>query len=327
MEIANTYGDYTRELTEKIQNGSNLSYRKESKQNFTADIFKRPSDFKEFSASYFHQVYYLMYRLFLTSLRNKSLVITRLIIHLFFGLALGIVYQNVGNNASMTRNNYHFLLLSITVLLYTAYHSHYVTFPLEFPIVKREHFNGWYSSNAYYSSLMIFDAPIIFVCVTIFTTITYLMTDQLLEINRFLILLGIFLMTSYVSQALAVMLTSVLKLEFSLVFGTYFLLPVFVFSNFAVFARDTHPILKNVFELNFFNMAFKGAVTSALGLNRTKLPCNEVYCHFTDPKKFMNYYDCDVDLMQTFHLLLAYYAICQMAAFILIGYRLKYRLT
>ena len=62
---------------------------------------------------------------------------------------------------------------------------------------------------------MIFDVPIILVCVTIFITIAYWMTGQLLEINRYLILLGLYLMTSYVAQALAVMLTSVLNVEVS----------------------------------------------------------------------------------------------------------------
>ena len=101
----------------------------------------------------------------------------------------------------------------IMLILNSNFYVHLV--PLEFPIVKREHFNGWYSSNAYYSSLMIFDVPIILVCVTIFITIAYWMTGQLLEINRYLILLGLYLMTSYVAQALAVMLTSVLNVEVS----------------------------------------------------------------------------------------------------------------
>jgi ABC-type multidrug transport system ATPase subunit len=128
MEIANNdYGDHSHLLIDKIQNGSNLNYRKESEQNFTADIFKKSSDFKEFSSSYFSQVYYLMYRLFLTSIRNKSLLTMRFIVHIFFGFAMGTVYQHVGNNGSMVRDNYNYLLISITSVLYTSYHSHYVT--------------------------------------------------------------------------------------------------------------------------------------------------------------------------------------------------------
>ena len=141
MEIANTeYGDHIHLLIEQIQNGSNLNYRNESEQNFTEDIFKKSSDFKEYSSSYFDQVYYLIYRLFLTSIRNKSLLLMRLIIHLVFGLTLGVVYQNVGNNASMARNNYNFFLLSITIVLYTGYHSHYVTCKSYFKIFNNVDF-------------------------------------------------------------------------------------------------------------------------------------------------------------------------------------------
>jgi hypothetical protein len=85
--------------------------------------------------------------------------------------------------------------------------------PLEFPIIKREHFNGWYTATAYHSSLIISDAPIVFLSVTIFVTILYLTTGQLLEINRYLILLSFFLIFSYASQALAIMNTSLLNAQ------------------------------------------------------------------------------------------------------------------
>ena len=74
-------------------------------------------------------------------------------------------------------------------------------------------------------------------------------------------------------------------------------------------------------------MAIKGAVNSVLGLNRTKLECDEIYCHFTDPKKFLRDYECEADLMDIFYLLLTYFVICQTASFILIAYRLKYSHT
>lgn len=155
-------------------------------------------------------------------------------------------------------------------------------------------------------------------------------------------------MVSYVAQALGIMFTSFLDfkvssknvklfffvfcflifisfLQFSMMIGTFLLLPFFLYTNSSVFPSHTHAMLRPLFELNFFNEAVKANVNSALGLNRTKLPCEEIYCHFADPKKFLSYYELEVDLMQVFYLLLTYYLVCQTAAFILIGVRLKYR--
>lgn len=104
-------------------------------------------------------------------------------------------------------------------------------------------------------------------------------------------------------------------------------MPFFMFSTFSSYARDTHPLLASLFNVNFLNMAFKGAVNSVLGLNRTKLDCDEIYCHFSDPKKILKDFEAEVDLMQVFYVIFSYYLVCQFASFMLISYRLKYRLS
>lgn len=98
-----------------------------------------------------------------------------------------------------------------------------------------------------------------------------------------------------------------------------------MFSTFTIYARDTHPALGALFKLNFLNMAYKGAVNSVLGLNRTKLECDKIYCHFSDPKKVLRNFEAEVDMMDVFYTILAYYIACQLGSFILISYRLKYR--
>lgn len=104
-------------------------------------------------------------------------------------------------------------------------------------------------------------------------------------------------------------------------------MPFFLFSTFSAYARDIHPALATLFNINFLNMAFKGAVNSVLGLNRTKLDCDQIYCHFSDPKKFLRDFEAEVDLMQVFYTILIYYVVCQFGSFMLISYRLKYRHT
>ncbi|XP_070495021.1 ATP-binding cassette subfamily G member 4-like [Chironomus tepperi] len=325
MEIANNeYGDHSQLLIEQSQNGSNLDYAKDNDKNYTIDIFKKPSDYEDHSVSFFIQVYYLMMRIFLRTFRNRSSLYSRFGTHILTGLVLGYVYNEVGNDASHSINNIRFNAGSVSLIYFTSFHSQYITFPLEFPIIKREHFNGWYSSIAYYTSFILADVPIIFFCVTIYTLIVFIMSDQPLEIHRYLLYLSFYLIFAYDAQALAIMVTSLYGELLAVIFAQLSLLPFYSLSTISLLTRDTHPFFKPFFDINFFNVAISGATTSVLGMNRTKLRCDEIYCHFVDPQKLLRDFECDIDIMHAFYILFAYFVICHVGAFVLIRYKLKF---
>lgn len=128
MEIANNeYGDHSQVLIDKIQNGSNLDYAKNHDQNYAADIFKKPSDFKESSESYFIQVYYLIMRIVLNTYRDKTNFFMRFGACILLGLLWGIVYQKVGDNAAYSISNFRFITGSVSVVFFISYNSHYYT--------------------------------------------------------------------------------------------------------------------------------------------------------------------------------------------------------
>ena len=103
--------------------------------------------------------------------------------------------------------------------------------PTEFPIIKREHFNGWYSAIAYYTSLILADFSIILLNVSIYTAIVYLLTDQPRELHRYLLYFGFHLIFAYDAQTLAIMVTSLFK-----GLASYNLLLIFIyFFNFIFF--------------------------------------------------------------------------------------------
>ncbi|XP_070495086.1 ATP-binding cassette sub-family G member 1-like isoform X2 [Chironomus tepperi] len=128
MEIANNeYGDHSQLLVEKIQNGSNLDYAKDHEKDCMIDIFKKPSDFKDHSVSFFLQVYYLMMRIFLSTIRNRSSFYLRFGAHISAGLVIGYIYDGVGNDAHYSIDNIRFIAGSMTIIFFTSFHSHYIT--------------------------------------------------------------------------------------------------------------------------------------------------------------------------------------------------------
>ncbi|CAG9797172.1 unnamed protein product [Chironomus riparius] len=326
MEIAsNEYGDHSQVLVDKIQNGSNFDYATEHDQDHTIDIFKKPSDFVDYSSSYFQQVYYLMVRILLSRFRNKSSLCIRFSSLIVMGIIFGLVYQRVGNNASYSIDNIHFIAGSLCIVYFTSFHSLYITFPTEFPIIKREHFNGWYSAIAYYSSFILSDFPLILLNVTIYCIIVYLLTDQPRELHRFLLFFGNHLVFAYDAQTMAIMVTGLFSGMVAVCLSQLSIFPFYVISTVGVYARDTHPIFTSFFRVNFFNVAIAGSTTSVLGMNRTKLRCDELYCHFNDPKKILHDFECDIDLLYAFKVLFAYLVVCHIGAFVFIRYKLKYK--
>lgn len=104
-------------------------------------------------------------------------------------------------------------------------HLFHYAVPLEHKTIKREHFNRliiggalmaiwqlsafyrfltfyrWYSSTPYYLSLVLSDFPVVLISSTLFTIISYMMTNQPLEMFRFMNFILISAMSSFSAQA------------------------------------------------------------------------------------------------------------------------------
>ena len=72
--------------------------------------------------------------------------------------------------------------------------------PLDYSIIKREHFNRHYSSLAYYIAFNLADAPLLIICSIIYNIISYLLTGQPLEEKRILMLIAIGIVTCFAAQ-------------------------------------------------------------------------------------------------------------------------------
>lgn len=91
--------------------------------------------------------------------------------------------------------------------------------PLEFPILKRERFNRWYSSSAYFTALNVGDFPVTFFCSFFYVSITYFMTNQPRELQRFLNFASVSLALSYASQGIGLVGSAFLDVKVIWLFG------------------------------------------------------------------------------------------------------------
>jgi hypothetical protein len=102
-------------------------------------------------------------------------------------------------------------------------------------------------------------------------------------------------------------------------------MPCFLFSAIMILTKHTHPVFQIFFETNFLDNALKGVVNSVLGFDRAKIPCDEIFCHFGNPKKVIRDFGVSVDMTKAFCVIFSYIVVFQIVSFVLIRFRLKNR--
>jgi ATP-binding cassette subfamily G (WHITE) protein 1 len=123
LEIANDdYGLQNHRLTEKIQNGSNNDYRKNS-TTLQDKLQIRVAPSSENSSTFFLQFTQLLKRSLLNTRRNTSFVCIRLMLHILSGISTGALYFGIGNEAEQIINNFKCIFFIVSLISYASFYS------------------------------------------------------------------------------------------------------------------------------------------------------------------------------------------------------------
>lgn len=198
------------------------------------------------------------------------------------------------------------------------------TVPLNLPIIRREHFNRWYSTTAYYLALTISDIPLIISTNLIYIVITYFMTNQPLELYRFCAYYLVLVLLSVAAQGLGLIAGSLMNVKFTLILGSFFICPFVLFSNFFIHVKDTAPVWHWIFETSFIKHALEGSMQAIFGFSRDKMDCDVGYCHYRWPSKFMDSVGITDSYSNVVFKLVTFAFIFRIIAFIIIWLRLKH---
>jgi hypothetical protein len=203
------YGEQTQLLVDKIENGMNEIYRTAA----TATVNKDDCLELAYSPSNASQFYILLARNFIISIRDRKFIILRIFMHIAVGLLLGTLYYDIGRDAEHILDNFRLLFVTMCFLTYTAYYSLMVVFPINFPWIKRETFNRWYSPTKWFMAMIISDIPMIIFTNLIFIVPVYYLTSQPFELFRFNAFVLILMLTSFTSQAFGLIAGSFVGLK------------------------------------------------------------------------------------------------------------------
>lgn len=202
------YGEKTQILVDKIENGINEMYRSATTSTNREDCLELA-----YSPSNASQFFNLLARNFITSIRDSKFITLRLFMHIAVGLLLGTLYYDIGRDADHILDNFRLLFVAMSFLTYTGYYSLMVVFPINFPWIKRETFNRWYSPTKWFMAMIISDIPIVLIANFLFIIPVYYLSSQPLELFRFNAFTLILLLTSFTSQAFGLIAGSFVGLK------------------------------------------------------------------------------------------------------------------
>ncbi|XP_033212434.1 ATP-binding cassette sub-family G member 4-like isoform X2 [Belonocnema kinseyi] len=352
LEICNgDYGDHVEKLIKAIENGKNNHWRSPANDDFSKmkaiidanlmtpvrapnlpppkELVQRRMKGKNYAlhaTGFWTQLYVLLKRNAIKLSRDRVLTYMRISMHFWIAILVGTLNFKIGEDANYAFDNYNLLFFSVMFLMFSSFSATLITFPLEVPVLAREHFNRWYKLRSFYLANKLADFPLQITATFIYTLIVYYMSGQVLEVKRLFLYVLICIAISLVAQNIGLIIGIVMNIQNGVIFGPLIILPFTIFSGFFVHLHDAQPYLQWLFHISFLKYGFEGIMAAIYGYDRLKMKCSKDYCHFAYPSKLLQEVGMKhVEYWYNIVMLVVFYIILDTSAFLLLRLRLKQR--
>ncbi|XP_053613203.1 ATP-binding cassette sub-family G member 1-like isoform X3 [Plodia interpunctella] len=279
---------------------------------------------KRYATSEFKQFWVVLKRTLLFSRRDWTLMYLRLFAHILVGFLIGALYYDIGNDGSKVLSNLGFLFFNMLFLMYTSMTITILSFPLEMPVLIKEHFNRWYSLRSYYLAITVSDIPFQAIFCVIYVVIVYLLTSQPAEWFRFSLFLSSCLLISFVAQSVGLVVGAAMNVQNGVFLAPVMSVPFLLFSGFFVSFNAIPKYLRWITYLSYIRYGFEGTALATYSFDRPKLRCHQAYCHFKNPSTTLEELDMlDADITLDIAALCLIFVVLRISAFLFLRWKLK----
>ncbi|XP_060816779.1 protein white-like isoform X1 [Bombus pascuorum] len=186
-----------------------------------------------YKASWCEQFHAVLWRSWLSVIKEPILIKVRLLQTVMVSLLVGIVYfdQRLDQDGAMNINGALFIFL--TNMTFQNVFAVINVFCAELPIFLREHRNGMYRTDVYFLCKTLAEAPIFIAVPLLFTIIAYPMIGLYPGIDHFFITAGIVALVANVSTSFGYLISCVSSnLSMALSIGPPVIIPFLLFGGF-----------------------------------------------------------------------------------------------
>ncbi|XP_030382849.1 ATP-binding cassette sub-family G member 1 [Scaptodrosophila lebanonensis] len=228
------------------------------------------------------RLWLLIGRCHLQFFRDWTVTYLKLFTHILSAVMIGLFFGDSGINATKQISNVGMIMVHCVYLWYTTIMPAILRYPLEIEIIRKETFNNWYKLKTYYVATLITSTPVHIMFSTVYITIAYLLTDQPVEIDRFVKFLLTTVVVTICADGLGVFLGTILNPVNGTFVGSVSTCFMLMFSGFLILLTHIPAALRFIAFLSPLRYALENMVISLYGNNRDNLVCppNELYCHF-----------------------------------------------
>lgn len=240
-----------------------------------------------YGVSWLSQFLILLQRSFTLILRDVKLATFRVVSQTLVAMFMGWIYWNFGNNGSKVASNFSCVFFMMITTFYATVMHAVLTYPMEAGVFLREHFNNWYCLSAYYLAKALSDVPLQIICPTVFMSIAYWMSGQPREWDRFFILWIANILLAFLGQSFGNTMGAGFEPQVALFLTSVIIMPMFLVSGFFVHLDDISPYLVWLSYTSIFRYGLESAMIAIYGFNRAPLDCDQIYCHYKYPVRFL----------------------------------------
>ncbi|KAH8264943.1 hypothetical protein KR038_008457 [Drosophila bunnanda] len=248
----------------------------------------------------------VLMRVMLLRITRARLALTiQLFHHLLCGIFFGLIFFQLGNQGARMFDHLKFCIGAVLMIVYTQVMVPILSYPAEVKVVKKETFNRWYTLTPYYMALTVSRLPLQVLLNITFMAVTYWMSGLPEQFWRFGIFVAVGLMISLVAEGMGLAIGATFSITNGSVVGPMIIAPLM---GLAVYGFDFAPQITGGMQLlmkfSYVRVGVVALVLAVFGFQREELDCDDIYCHFSDPRVLLKFLDVEnVSILHQFGIL------------------------